>query len=185
MKYYIKNNKLKKYFAGPQGGLVRDIEKAYKYDDKNPNELRDIDSAIINDFLSIVEVGCSEKLEKTVNRRWSASQTYTTFPVMDCSSLVAGKSSKKLDDSKGVEFKKTLDSINSLLEYKNKKYGNAALEPLNIFQGKCKVGQRLDDKLARVKNSEGLKKNDIADLIGYLTLVCVENGWDNFDEFMD
>ena len=104
---------------------------------------------------------------------------------MDCSSLVAGKSSKKLDDSKGVEFKKTLDSINSLLEYKNKKYGNAALEPLNIFQGKCKVGQRLDDKLARVKNSEGLKKNDIADLIGYLTLVCVENGWDNFDEFMD
>ena len=83
------------------------------------------------------------------------------------------------------KFKETLDSINSLLEYKNKKYGNAALEPLKIFQGKCKVGQRLDDKLARVKNSDSLKKNDIADLIGYLTLVCVENGWNNFDEFKD
>ena len=84
------------------------------------------------------------------------------------------------------KFKKTLDSINSLLEYKNEKYGNAALEPLEIFEGKCKVGQRLDDKLARIKNSkEDLKKNDVADLIGYLTLVCVENGWDNFDEFKD
>tara|TARA_R110002050_G_scaffold37987_2_gene94044 strand:+ start:1136 stop:1396 length:261 start_codon:yes stop_codon:yes gene_type:complete len=84
-----------------------------------------------------------------------------------------------------INFKETLESINSLLEYKNQKYGNAALEPLKIFQGKCKVGQRLDDKLARVKNADRLKKNDIADLIGYLTLVCVENGWDNFDEFKD
>ena len=97
----------------------------------------------------------------------------------------------KLSDLRGdvvekPKFKKTLDSINSLLEYKNEKYGNAALEPLCIFEGKCKVGQRLDDKLARIKNSkDDLKKNDVADLIGYLTLVCVENGWDNFDEFKD
>jgi hypothetical protein len=84
------------------------------------------------------------------------------------------------------KFKETLLSLNSLLDYKNKKYGNAALEPLEIFEGKCKVGQRLDDKLARIKNSEKqLQKNDVADLIGYLTLVCVENGWNNFDEFKD
>lgn len=84
------------------------------------------------------------------------------------------------------KFKQTLLSLNSLLDYKNKKYGNAALEPLGIFEGKCKVGQRLDDKLARIKNSEKqLQKNDVADLIGYLTLVCVENGWNNFDEFKD
>ena len=82
-------------------------------------------------------------------------------------------------------FKKITDSIASLLKYKNEKYGNSALEPMNIFQGKCKVGQRLDDKLARVKNGKELKKNDIADLIGYLTLTCVEKGWDNFDEFKD
>tara|TARA_R110002073_G_scaffold148366_4_gene301517 strand:+ start:19825 stop:20415 length:591 start_codon:yes stop_codon:yes gene_type:complete len=82
-------------------------------------------------------------------------------------------------------FKKITDSIADLLKYKNEKYGNAALEPLEIFQGKCKVGQRLDDKLARVKNGGELQKNDIADLIGYLTLVCVENGWDSFEEFKD
>jgi len=83
------------------------------------------------------------------------------------------------------DFKKITDSIADLLLYKNIKYGNAALEPMDIFQGKCKVGQRLDDKIARVKNNAELQKNDIADLIGYLALVCVEKGWDNFDEFMD
>jgi hypothetical protein len=83
------------------------------------------------------------------------------------------------------KFGKVLGSIKSLLDYKNSKYGNSALEPMDIFQGKCKVGQRLDDKLARVKNAEVLKKNDVADIIGYLTLVCVENGWENFDEFKD
>ena len=83
------------------------------------------------------------------------------------------------------DFKKITDSIADLLLYKNIKYGNAALEPMDIFQGKCKVGQRLDDKIARVKNGGELQKNDIADLIGYLTLVCVEKGWDNFEEFKD
>ena len=83
------------------------------------------------------------------------------------------------------DFKKITDSIADLLLYKNIKYGNAALEPMDIFQGKCKVGQRLDDKIARVKNNAELQKNDIADLIGYLALVCVEKKWDNFDEFMD
>ena len=100
--------------------------------------------------------------------------------------LITGEYYKMDDIIKKPKFKKTLDSINSLLEYKNDKYGNAALEPLGIFEGKCKVGQRLDDKLARIKNSkDDLKKNDVADLIGYLTLVCVENGWENFDEFKD
>ena len=83
------------------------------------------------------------------------------------------------------DFKKITDSIADLLKYKNIKYGNSALEPMDIFQGKCKVGQRLDDKLARVKNGGELQKNDIADLIGYLTLVCVEKKWDNFEEFKD
>lgn len=83
------------------------------------------------------------------------------------------------------QFKKVADSMASLLEYKNEKYGNAVLEPVNIFSGKCKAGTRLDDKLSRIKNNEKLLKNDVSDLIGYLMLTCVENGWDNFDEFKD
>lgn len=82
-------------------------------------------------------------------------------------------------------FDKVTSSIADLLKYKNEKYGNSALEPMQVFEGKTKVGQRLDDKLARIKNSTELKKNDVADLIGYLTLVCVENEWTDFSEFKD
>ena len=93
------------------------------------------------------------------------------------------KVSEKIDTKN--QFKKVADSMASLLEYKNEKYGNAVLEPVNIFSGKCKAGTRLDDKLSRIKNNKELLKNDVSDLIGYLMLTCIENGWDNFDEFKD
>lgn len=83
------------------------------------------------------------------------------------------------------DFKNITDSIADLLIYKNFKYGNAVLEPLQIFSGKCKAGTRLDDKLGRIKNSVELRKNDVADLIGYLILTCKENNWTDFSEFKD
>lgn len=97
---------------------------------------------------------------------------------------------KKLKDlvsvkEESISFKEITDSITSLLEYKNNKYGDSALNSLDIFSGKTKVGQRVDDKLARIKNSKTLAKNDIADLIGYCIIICKENGWNNFDEFKD
>lgn len=90
-----------------------------------------------------------------------------------------------LEKSNIDNFKEITNNIAELLEYKNKKYGNSALEPLNIFSGKCKVGNRIDDKLSRIKNSDLLRKNDIADVIGYLILLCKENNWTSFNEFMD
>ena len=83
------------------------------------------------------------------------------------------------------DFHKIAESMASLLEYKNEKYGDAVLNPMNVFSGKCKAGTRLDDKLGRIKNSKELKKNDVADCIGYLILTCKEFGWNNFDEFKD
>lgn len=83
------------------------------------------------------------------------------------------------------EFDDIFDSLKSLLEYKNKQYGNSALQPMKVFSGKCKVGHRIDDKLARVANSKELRTNDVVDILGYLVLVCKEKGWDNFDKFMD
>ena len=44
---------------------------------------------------------------------------------------------------------------------------------------------RLDDKLSRIKNSPELRKNDIFDMIGYLTLLAVQKNWTNFDELID
>lgn len=82
------------------------------------------------------------------------------------------------------DFKDITDSIAKLLEYKNKQYGNSALEPLQIFGGKCTYGSRVDEKLARVKNSKELRKNDIADILGGLVLICREKKWNNFDEYL-
>lgn len=99
--------------------------------------------------------------------------------------LFQPKNKVKVDkDTKNV-FDRTLSSIADLLKYKNAKYGNSVLDPLEIFKGKCKAGDRIDDKLSRIKTSKELRKNDVSDLIGYLVLTCVENNWDNFDEFKD
>ena len=87
-----------------------------------------------------------------------------------------------------LKIHETLTSLNHLLQEKNKNYGNAALNPLGIFNKNSATDGiliRLDDKLQRVKNSDILRKNDIADLMGYLTLLCVEKEWTNFDELID
>ena len=85
-------------------------------------------------------------------------------------------------------IQETCDSLKNLLLYKNEKYGNSGLQPINVFSKQsAETGllQRLDDKISRIKNSEELRKNDIADLFGYLALLCVSKGWNNFNEFKD
>lgn len=82
----------------------------------------------------------------------------------------------------------TTAAITNLLLYKNERYGNAALNPPNIFSNLTaeeSIQIRLDDKLKRIKNSDKLRKNDIADLLGYLILLCISNDWNDFSEFMD
>jgi len=84
--------------------------------------------------------------------------------------------------------KTILGSLEILLVEKNRKYGNSALVPLNIFSkmnSQEGIMQRLDDKLMRVKNSNELRKNDIADLMGYLTLLSVQQGWTDFTDLID
>ena len=79
------------------------------------------------------------------------------------------------------------ESIRNTLLEKNKRYGNAALKPINIF---CKLDsqqgilQRIDDKLMRVANSPAPSKNDVFDLIGYLTLYAVSKDW-SFEDLID
>jgi hypothetical protein len=69
--------------------------------------------------------------------------------------------------------------IRELLESKNLKYGNSALEPLGVFSKlSAKEGLlvRIDDKLKRIKNGS-LEKDDedvINDLIGYLVLLKIQ-----------
>jgi len=85
-------------------------------------------------------------------------------------------------------------SQSNLVVEKNKRYGNAALEPLGVFCKHIKTENseslngilvRLDDKLKRVKHGEEIRKNDVSDLMGYLALLCIEKGWTNFDDLID
>lgn len=82
-------------------------------------------------------------------------------------------------------FKKAYESICRMQVEKDKRYANSALKPLNIFAKHHPYGLRLDEKLARVQNSEELRKNDIADIIGGCMLLCRDRGWSNFEDLID
>ena len=66
------------------------------------------------------------------------------------------------------------DSMKDLLLYKNKKYGDSALNPNNVFykgDSTNSIKIRLDDKIGRIKNCEETRVNDVSDLIGYSVLL--------------
>lgn len=68
------------------------------------------------------------------------------------------------------------DGMKELLLAKNQKYGNSALSPNNIFSklnAENSICIRLDDKIGRVKNSNGLRVNDLSDIAGYLVLLMI------------
>jgi hypothetical protein len=69
-----------------------------------------------------------------------------------------------------------LDIMEMLIK-KNVSYGDSALKPIRIFSQSDNVEQikiRIDDKINRVKNSQGFAgDNDIDDLIGYLILLKI------------
>lgn len=78
------------------------------------------------------------------------------------------------------EFLKKVKVIESAIKetliQKNKKYGNAALVPLNVFYkgtASNSIEIRLDDKLSRILNSKEVRKNDLFDIIGYLILLNI------------
>jgi hypothetical protein len=80
------------------------------------------------------------------------------------------------------------NSIRDLVLEKNQRYGDAALNPLKIFS-KLDAGSsiqiRLDDKLSRIINGDELRKNDVADVLGYLILLCASKGWLDFSDLID
>ena len=91
-------------------------------------------------------------------------------------------------------FEEVFEGLRYFLQEKNKKYGNSALEPLGIFSkhiGKENsmavngILARLDDKLKRIKNADELRKNDVADIIGYLIILCRGKGWKDFTDLLD
>ena len=90
------------------------------------------------------------------------------------------------------KIKDILSGMTDLLLYKNRKYGDSAIHPKKIFykgDSTNSIRIRLDDKIGRVMTSteEKPRVNDVADIIGYCTLLLVSMGITSEDlkKFMD
>ena len=71
---------------------------------------------------------------------------------------------------------------------KNERYGDSALHPIRVFSdmpADVQICNRLDDKLSRIKESDELRKNDVADVFGYVALLMIQKGWLTFDDLLD
>ena len=80
------------------------------------------------------------------------------------------------------------DNFKKFLLEKNKRYGDSALNPIQVFSNESaeeQIRARLDDKLRRIKNSDKLRKNDVADCFGYIALLMISRGWLEFEELLD
>ena len=70
-------------------------------------------------------------------------------------------------------------AIRDLLLDKNQKYGDSALQPKRVFYKGDAVNSiliRLDDKIGRIMASHVPLINDVADIIGYCTLLLIGMG---------
>lgn len=72
------------------------------------------------------------------------------------------------------DLNEVLNSIEALLVAKNRKYGDAALNPNQTFSSASPIeliNIRMDDKLSRIRNRQNDEDEDVEiDLIGYLLL---------------
>lgn len=73
------------------------------------------------------------------------------------------------------------EGMTDLLLYKNAKYGDSAINPKGIFYKGDSTNSiliRLDDKIGRIMSNteEKPRVNDVADIIGYCTLLLISMG---------
>tara|TARA_R110001583_G_scaffold2413_20_gene17660 strand:+ start:1058 stop:1423 length:366 start_codon:yes stop_codon:yes gene_type:complete len=76
------------------------------------------------------------------------------------------------------KIKSKCKALEDLLLSKNEKYGNSALEPLNVFSKAGAVAGikvRIDDKLKRIMNAGLVDETEdtLQDLAGYLILLMI------------
>lgn len=78
-----------------------------------------------------------------------------------------------------AELHQQMQEILDLLIEKNAKYGNSAIEPVNIFSKGCspleQIYVQIDHKLARIaRGNARLEDEDVLlDLVGYLVLALI------------
>jgi hypothetical protein len=80
------------------------------------------------------------------------------------------------------EIRDACNKLADILCEKNRKYGNAALEPIRIFSKASAIDQiltRLDDKITRMRNQQSDDTEDTElDIAGYLILLRIARNRD-------
>lgn len=75
------------------------------------------------------------------------------------------------------QISRVCDELKAMLLEKNRKYGDAAINPIRCFSKANPSEQllvRIDDKLSRIRNAQTDEDEDpINDLIGYLILLKI------------
>ena len=92
--------------------------------------------------------------------------------------------SKGMYSSTQAKIQEIMGAMKDLLLYKNEKYGDSAINPISIFtrhiknvpENTASILVRIDDKLSRVRNADKLRTNDVADILGYCTLLLISMG---------
>ena len=95
---------------------------------------------------------------------------------------------EKAFDTTQDKIAKVFNGMRDLVLEKNKRYGDSALNPIKCFSKVSadeSIRIRLDDKLKRIMNASEIRKNDVADIIGYLSLLCVSRDWIDFVDLID
>jgi len=83
------------------------------------------------------------------------------------------------------------DKVKDLLLARNLKYGDSALSPIRVLSKSSPIEQilvRIDDKLNRLKQGNGLLESDedvVIDLIGYFVLLRVALDRDYANSYND
>ena len=112
------------------------------------------------------------------------------------------KSANPFDETSDVDFNLddmprdrqiayVLARLSEFLQAKNAGYGDSALTPISIFSkhGLGRPGDgiysRLDEKLQRIANANEITKNDLADVLGYLVLLCIKHRFFSFEDLLD
>lgn len=86
------------------------------------------------------------------------------------------------------EIEVLFHNFKEFLKEKNRRYGDSALNPIQVFSNESaeeQIRARLDDKLRRIKNSDELRKNDVSDCFGYIALLLISKGWLEFEDLLD
>lgn len=108
-------------------------------------------------------------------------EKYTNDPIKHDALEIPEWEEDKIIKEKQNKFEKdlteTLDDLKLMLIEKNRKYGDAAINPIRVFSKASNVEQikvRLDDKISRLKTQQIDEDEDVLkDLLGYLVLLQI------------